>query len=164
MARVLIVGCGCRGRELGSALQGLGHIVRGTSRSQENLKRVADVGIEPVEADPTRLSQIMEHIEGVAIVVWLMGDAQGDESDISHLHDKVLAHMLRKLVDTQVRGFVYETNGRVSAELLDKGREHVEHANHTWHIPVGFIDQSQDNPSRWHAEALRSINSLLSVG
>lgn len=160
----MIVGCGCRGRALGSALKDLGHIVRGASRSKENLKRVADVGIEPVEADPIQLSQLMQHIEDVAVIVWLMGDAKGDESDVSMLHDAVLEHVLRKLVDTHVRGFVYEASGGVSAGLLKKGREHVERANHTWHIPVGFIDQSQDDPGRWLAQALQSVTSLLSAG
>ncbi len=145
------------------ALQDLGHVVRGTSRSQENLKHVADVGIEPAAADPVRLSQIMEHIEDVAVVVWLMGDARGDESGVSILHGAILEHMLRKLVDTQVRGFVYESSGRVNVGLIEKGREHVEYANRTWHIPVSFIDQSHDDAGRWLTEALQSVDSLLSA-
>ena len=35
MARVLIVGCGCRGQALAAALLEDGHAVRGTTRSAE---------------------------------------------------------------------------------------------------------------------------------
>ena len=40
MARALIVGCGCRGRELGAELAGRGWQVRGTSRTDEGLTEI----------------------------------------------------------------------------------------------------------------------------
>ncbi len=55
MARVLIVGCGCRGRELAGALLAAGHQVRGTSRDPAALRALAAAGVEGVVADPDRL-------------------------------------------------------------------------------------------------------------
>jgi len=40
LARALIVGCGCRGRELGTALLAEGWAVRGTSRSEAGLAAI----------------------------------------------------------------------------------------------------------------------------
>jgi len=40
VARVLIVGCGCRGQALAGALVAAGHAVRGTTRA---LARLADI-------------------------------------------------------------------------------------------------------------------------
>jgi prephenate dehydrogenase len=54
MARALIVGCGCRGRELGMALIERGWVVRGTTRDQAGLAAIEAVGIEPALADPDR--------------------------------------------------------------------------------------------------------------
>lgn len=161
MARVLIVGCGCRGRALGVALQDSGHIVRGTSRKQTNIEKAAATGIEAVSADPVQLSQIEPYIDGVAVVVWLMGSASGDQDSVSLLHDEVLAHLLRRLVDTQVRGFVYEPQGSVSQDLLAIGRGHVANANNTWKIPVAYIEAEPDDPERWHKDAQRAVLSLL---
>ena len=161
MARVLIVGCGCRGRTLGSALKAEGHMVRGTSRNKENLKAASAVGIESVNADPARLAQVMQHVEGVTVVVWLMGAMRGDRESISFLHDAVLAHLLEKLVDTQVRGFVYESSDRTDAQMFEKGREHVTHANRTWHIPVAFIDRSADDHTLWLTGALTAVKTLM---
>ena len=51
MARALIVGCGCRGRELGAALAQRGWLVRGTSREPASLAAIEAAGIEAVVAD-----------------------------------------------------------------------------------------------------------------
>ena len=47
MARVLIVGCGCRGRALAADLRGAGHAVRGTTRDPGRTAAIAAAGAEP---------------------------------------------------------------------------------------------------------------------
>jgi 3-hydroxyisobutyrate dehydrogenase-like beta-hydroxyacid dehydrogenase len=47
LARVLIVPCGCRGRELAAGLVAAGYAVRGTTRDAANAEAIAAAGAEP---------------------------------------------------------------------------------------------------------------------
>ena len=86
MARALIVGCGCRGRALGRALIDEGWVVRGTSRRDQGLEPIAEAGIEPQVADPDRIATVLDAIEGVALIYWLMGSAEGEPEAVADLH------------------------------------------------------------------------------
>ena len=81
MARALIVGCGCHGRELGAELAGLGWRVRGTSRRPEGLTAIEAAGIESAPADPDRAGTVLELCGDIAVVVWLLGSARGERTD-----------------------------------------------------------------------------------
>ena len=118
MARVLIVGCGCRGRSLAAGLAERGLQVRGTTRDFEHVAEIAASGAEGAVADPDRLGTLLPQLEGVAVVCWLMGSAEGE---VASLHSDRLQSLLEKLVDTPVRGFLYEAAGSVDARLLDAG-------------------------------------------
>ena len=122
MARVLIVGCGCRGRSLGSALASEGHAVRGTSRSPEGAGAISGSGLEGVIADPLVLGTLLPPLEGVTVVVWMLGRVASPE-----LHGPRLESMLGKLVDSGVRGFVYEEG---------PGAGLVRAAGKRWRMPV----------------------------
>ena len=71
MARVLVVGCGCRGGELAIALLERGYAARGTSRRQVRLGEIEALGAEPALADPDRLATLLPHLEGVSALCWL---------------------------------------------------------------------------------------------
>ena len=120
MARVLIVGCGCRGRMLAEALQLDGHTVRGTTRTESGLDAIAASGAEPVVADPDRLGTVMQALPGVSVVCWLLGSAEA----AAELHGDRLQTFVERLVDTPVRGFVYEAAGTVDD---DAARERCGH-------------------------------------
>jgi hypothetical protein len=127
VARVLIVGCGCRGRELARALRAAGHAVRGTSRDQANFAAIAEAGAEPYLGDPDRIATLMEALTGVTILVWLLGNVPDPD-----LHGGRLRMMFEKLVDTPVRGVVYEgTPG---------GGDVARMASATWNIPLEVLD------------------------
>jgi hypothetical protein len=162
LARALIVGCGCRGRELGTELAGLGWQVRGTSRSADGIEAIEAAGIEPAEADPDRPGTVLELCGDVAVVVWLLGGSSGAAEAISAIHGPRLERLLEKLVDTPVRGFAYEATGSAPRELLDGGRRIVDRAAETWRIPVTFLDSERDSPGGAVARA-GSIASLLTV-
>jgi len=136
MARALIVGCGCRGRELGLTLLEQGWAVRGTSRREEGLAAIEAAGIEPALADPERPSTVLELVDDVAVVHWLLGSAVGDPEDVEAIHGPRLERLLEHLVETPVRRFVYEAFGSVDAQILAHGAALVERAAATWHIPV----------------------------
>jgi uncharacterized protein YbjT (DUF2867 family) len=133
MARALIVGCGCRGRKLGEQLIADGWAVRGTSRRQEGLEAIEAAGIEPAQADPDKPGTILELVNDVTVLVLLLGSARGSEKELATIHGPRLERLLEHLVETPVRGVVYEgTEG---------GAEVVRDASRTWRIPVGILGE-----------------------
>jgi uncharacterized protein YbjT (DUF2867 family) len=128
MARTLIVGCGCRGRELGERLLAEGWAVRGTSRREEGLAAIEAAGIEAALADPNRPATILELVSDVAILVLLLGGASGGEEELAAIHGPRLERLMEHLVETPVRGVLYEGT--------PEGAGVVETAARTWRIPV----------------------------
>jgi uncharacterized protein YbjT (DUF2867 family) len=131
MARALIVGCGCRGRQLGQRLSAEGWAVRGTSRREESLAAIEASGIEPAAADPDRPGTILELVNDVAVLVLLLGNCRGSEEELAAIHGPRLERLLEHLVETPVRGVVYEGT--------DAGAEIVATAGRTWRIPARSI-------------------------
>ena len=130
MARVLIVGCGCRGRELAAALAREGHSVRGTTRDRARLAEIEAAGAEAVVADPDRLGTLVPHLEGVSAVCWLMGRV-----DAEPIHGARLESFLEHIVDTPVRGVAYEPSDRHPA-----GREIARRAAELYRMPVELVE------------------------
>jgi uncharacterized protein YbjT (DUF2867 family) len=160
LARALIVGCGCRGRELGSELAGLGWQVRGTSRRREGLRAIEAAGIESAEADPDRPGSVLELCGDVAVVVWLLGSAGGPPEQVAAIHGPRLERLLEKLVDTPVRGFAYEATGLSGADPLAGGRRIVDRAGGTWHIPVALLESGRDEPG-WALQTAGRVAALV---
>jgi nucleoside-diphosphate-sugar epimerase len=161
VARALIVGCGCRGRELGAELASREWQVRGTSRSPEGREAIEAAGLEAAEADPDRPGTVLELCGDTGVVVWLLGAATGDPADLDAIHGSRLERLLEKLVDTPVRGFVYEGAGPGdAAERLDGGRQIAERAAQTWRIPVVILDAQRDEVG-WAASAADAVERSL---
>jgi hypothetical protein len=97
----------------------------------------------------------------VTIVCWLMGTATGDADRVSALHDGRLRMLWEKLVDTPVRGVVYEAAGTVPADVLAHGRAVAERASVTWHIPLAVLDTDPGDRERWLADASGAVEHLL---
>lgn len=147
MARALIVGCGCRGRKLGEELIAEGWAVRGTSRRSEGLAAIAAAGIEPALADPDRPGTILELVEDVAVLVLLLGSASGGTDELAAIHGPRLERLLEHLVETPVRGVLYEGT--------EAGGEVVRAAAERWRIPFGLL-ASEDDPAAAVREILAS--------
>jgi uncharacterized protein YbjT (DUF2867 family) len=160
LARALIVGCGCHGRELGAELGGLGWRVRGTSRRSEGQETIAAAEIEPAVADPDRPGTVLELCGDVAVVVWLLGSAVGEPDAISAIHGSRLASLLERLVDSPVRGFAYESVGSVARATLAEGAEIVERAGETWRIPVTLLTADRKEPG-WAEPTAAAVAGLL---
>jgi len=161
MARVLIVGCGCRGRALVAALRQSGHAVRATTRDAERLAQIEAAGAEAVVADPDRLGTIMRQLAGVSVVCWLMGSAVGGE--VGELHGTRLVTMLERLVDTPVRGVVYEAAGTVDPELLADGTAAVEAAAATWRMPAEVVEVDPGDHEGWLIAMKAAVARLLEL-
>ena len=127
MARVLIVGCGCRGQELARSLVAAGHAVRGTTRDAARADAIAAAGAEPYLGDPDRIGTLMDALTGVTVLVWLFGDVPDAD-----LHGGRLRMLFEKRVDTPVRGIVYEA-GAPAGEAIARD------AAERWRMPVEIV-------------------------
>ena len=160
MARVLIVGCGGRGQALARELAAAGHAVRGTTRSAARVEAIAAVGAEPYVGDPDRIATLMEAIAGVTLVAWLLGSAAGPRA--RDLHAGRLRMLCEKLVDTPVRGLLYEGAGTLDAEVLAGGADVVRAAAATWSIPVEVLATPPADCEAWSRAAMAAVGRLLS--
>jgi uncharacterized protein YbjT (DUF2867 family) len=162
LARALIVGCGCRGRELAGGLGSLGWKVRGTSRGRRGLDALEGADLEAVPADPDRPGTVLELCGDVGVVIWLLGSATGERETVAAIHGSRLERLLEKLVDTPVRGFAYEAEGSIDPAVLAEGAEIVERAGERWRIPIAFLTEARDAPG-WASRSAETVASLLAV-
>ncbi len=162
MARALIVGCGCRGRALSVALGGAGHTVRGTTRDPSRRAAIEASGAEAVVGDPDRLGTLMSHVEGVSVLCWLMGTAGGEAEAVAALHGPRLQSLLDALVDTPVRGVVYEAAGSVPSTLLERGAKLATDVGHTHRMPVAILAEDPSDHSAWIEAATTAVERVLS--
>ena len=130
-----------------------GHAVRGTTRDPARAEAIAAAGAEPYVGDPDRVGTLMGALTGVTIVVWLLGSAVGDGA--ADLHAGRLRMLCEKLVDTPVRGLVYEAAGSLPDEVLAGGVEVVERASVTWNIPVSVVRSTATD------DAVAAVSALL---
>jgi len=134
--------------------------VRGTTRDPARRDAIAAAGAEPYVGDPDRIATLMEAIAGVTVVVWLLGSASGE---LAHeLHAGRLRMLCEKLVDTHVRGLVYEGAGSLPGDVLAGGAEVVRAAARTWSIPVAVFDTDPAECEAWTRSAAAAVAGLLS--
>jgi uncharacterized protein YbjT (DUF2867 family) len=162
VARVLIVGCGCRGQALARALRAQGHAVRGTTRSEARRGEIEAAGAEVWVGDPDRIASISYALDGVTILCWLMGSAQGSAEQLAALHGSRLRMLLERTIDTTVRGLLYEAAGSVEAALLAGGGEAVRVACGHSEIPHALLEADPADHAAWLAAALAAVDELLS--
>lgn len=151
----MLVGCGCRGQALGGRLLADGWAVRGTSRGA-SLAAIEEAGIEAVEADPDMLGTITERIGDVTVLVWLMGAADSPDANGPRLES-----LLEKLVDSPVRGLLYEARGGAGEDVLEAGAAMVTAAGERFRIPVGILRADPADPDSWVEEAHAAVLELI---
>jgi uncharacterized protein YbjT (DUF2867 family) len=153
------VGCGCRGQALANGLIAAGHPVRGTTRDPARVPELEAAGIEPAVGDPYRLATLLPHIANTSAMVWLMGSATGD--DVEALHRTRLTTTLERLVDSPVRGMVYEAAGTLPAQLLREGSAEVRKAGLTWQMPNVIVEQDPADHDAWVAAMVAAVDEVL---
>jgi hypothetical protein len=155
------VGCGCRGRSLARALRAEGHAVRGTTREPAATAGLEADGIEPWVGDPDRIGTLTRALDGVTVACWLLGSATGKPETLAALHGPRLRSFCERVVDTTVRGLVYEAAGAVPAGLLAGGAEIAREAARTWEIPLGILAADPADRGEWLDAAERGVRELL---
>jgi hypothetical protein len=113
MARILVVGDAGRARQLESS----GHVLQ-----------------DAEGVDPDRLATLTPRLESVSVVCWLFGES-GSEA----LHGDRLESLVEYLVDTPVRGLVYERS-----PYHARGEEIVARARETFRMPCAVIAPGDD--------------------
>jgi len=126
----------------------------GGAPDEEGLAGIEAAGIEPALADPDRPGTILELVGDVAVVLYLLGSAQGQPETLAAIHGPRLERLAEHLVDTPVRGFVYEAEGSVGEVVLAGGAEILRAAERTWRIPVAILREGDS--------ALEAVSSLIS--
>jgi nucleoside-diphosphate-sugar epimerase len=163
VARVLIVGCGCRGGELAAALVERGHAVRGTTRDRSRMGAIEATGAQAALADPDRLGTLMPHLDGTSVLCWLMGSAGGEPEAVSALHGPRLESLLEKLVDTHVRGVVYEAAGNTPPAVLEQGAALVRRAGEIYRMPGEVVGAHPRDRAVWLDAMLAAVERVLAA-
>jgi hypothetical protein len=70
--------------------------------------------------------------------------------------------LCEKLVDTPVRGLVYEAAGSVGEAALERGLEVARDAHERWMIPLEELTAPPDDREAWLAAARAAVTRLLS--
>lgn len=135
MARVLIVERAGRTAALSEALEERGYAVR------------------TIEADPVLPGHVVAALDGVTVVCWLMAAGENLHEEIN---DGQLETALLKVVDTGVRGFVFERPD-------DTPNAHLRYAHETWHIPVAEIAAAPDGGEQWVVDVVAAIDSMVAI-
>jgi nucleoside-diphosphate-sugar epimerase len=161
MARCLIIGCGCRGSELARGLRAAGHAVRGTTRDPARLAALAADGVDAVLADPDRVATLAPTLDHVAVVYILLGSVTGSDEAISALHTTRLDMLLSKMLDSTVRGIVFEATGTVPATVLESAVGRLSAFAQDSHVPYALLACHPSDHDGWLAEALGALEGVL---
>ena len=161
MARCLIIGCGCRGLALTRELRARGHAVRGTTRSVARSSQIEAAGAQAFVGDPDRVATLAPAFEHVGVACLLLGSATGTHVQLEALHGTRLDMLLERMLDTTVRGVVYEAAGSVQRALLAAGAERVGHACERSLIPYVLLRADPADRDGWPAAACEAVEQVL---
>jgi Trk K+ transport system NAD-binding subunit len=157
----LIIGCGCRGTALARILVERGHAVRGTTRDPGRCHAIEVSGAEAVVGDPDRVATLAPALEHVTVACVLLGSASGSASALTALHGPRLEMLLTRMIDSTIRGIVYEAAGAVEEPVLRGGAASVRRICSDARIPHVLLASDPRNHGRWLVEAERAVQGLL---
>lgn len=136
-------------------------MVRGTSRTEAGAELIEAAGIEAVVADPDRIGTVLDAIEGVALIFWLLGSATGSSEQLSALHGPRLERLLEEIVDTPVRGLVYEIGPTLTSEDAEVAFGLLRDAGERWRIPFEAVDGDPGSLELWLEGMLGAATELV---
>jgi len=141
-----------------------GHAVRGTTRDRRRASEIEAVGAEAVVGDPNVIATLAGTLEHVAVACILLGSAAGTPEQLSALHGSRLDMLLTRMVDTTVRGVVYEAAGSVDPEVLRDGAARVRTCCEDSRIPYVLLRANPREHRVWGAEAVLAVERALDGG
>jgi len=164
VARILLLGGGCRGRRLAAGLVDDGLAVRITTRSENGREPIEALGAECWVGTPDRLATLRGALDGVTIACWLLGSARGTPDQLAELHGTRLEFFLTQAIDTTVRGIVYESRGtHVPASALAEGEQLARRMTELNQIPLACLEGDPSDTDAWVSSAREAVDSLLGL-
>jgi hypothetical protein len=160
VARILIVGGGCRGRRFAERMVQQGHAVRATTRGEDGRAAIEATGAECWIGTPDRLATLRGALENVTVACWMLACARGSEEEIAPLHSSRLEFFLSQAIDTTARGLIYDAwavpGGAGGASEAGPGE--------TGSTDVGVAQAAARRPTRaMLAEGARVFRSLTEL-
>jgi hypothetical protein len=104
-------------------------------------------------------------LDGVAIACWMLAQAHGPPQEVGALHGSRLAAFARQVIDSTVRGFIYDgSGGALPAEMLADGERIVRSVSERNAIPARVLacgDAAGAADADWVTAARAVVESLL---
>jgi hypothetical protein len=119
--------------------------------------------VEAYVGDPDRIATLAPAFDHVGVACVLLGSATGSRLQIEALHGSRLAMLLERMLDTTVRGVVYERVGSVDGDVLEAGAERVRWACERSLIPYVLLDADPTDRARWPAAARAAVEQILTA-
>ncbi len=135
--------------------------MRITTRTEAGRPGIEAVGAECHVGTPERIASLRYALDGVTVVCWLLGTATGGAEAVAAVHGSRLESMLSQIVDTTVRGVVYEAAGSVGAATLEAGARLVAEKAELNRVPHRRLDADPTDAGAWLASASGAIEDLL---
>jgi hypothetical protein len=133
-----------------------------TTRSQDRRSQIEATGAECWLASPLRLASLRPALEQVTVVCWLLARATGPEDELRALHGSLLESFLGQIVDTGVRGFVYDASaGRLPRELRSAGALATRRIASLNAIPHEVIEADLGDAAGWLSQAAAALRPIL---
>jgi len=135
--------------------------MRVSTRRPQGRAAIEAVGAECWLGTPDRLATLRGALENVTVACWLLGTAQGEADELRELHGSRLEFFLTQVIDTTVRGVVYEAAGTVPAEVLAQGARSMRRLTALNAIPGALLDADPRRLEEWSSAAQAAIGGLL---
>jgi hypothetical protein len=114
-----------------------------------------------VVGDPDVIGTLARSLEHVSVACLLLGSAAGSAEQLEALHGTRLEMLLTRMVDTTVRGIVYEASGSVDAAVLEAGAARVRACCDDARIPYALLRADPGHVDAWTTAAMAAVNSAL---
>ncbi len=138
-----------------------GHTVRGTTRDPGRSAEIEAAGAEAYVGDPDRVATLSPAFAHVGVACVLLGCATGTDEQLAALHSSRLEMLVERMLDTTVRGIVYEAAGNVDPALLRAGSERIRHGCERSLIPYELLTADPADHRQWLEEARRAVERTL---
>jgi len=136
--------------------------VRIVTRTDARRATIEAAGAECWIGDPDRLGTLRAALDSVTIACWLLGSATGTEEQLRALHGPRLEAFIGQIVDSTVRGFVYEAAGTAAPPGSPAaGARLVRELAARNAIPCVCVHQDPAHVEDWLADARTAVGSLL---
>ena len=135
-----------------------GNAVRGTTRDSARVPAIEQAGAEAIVGDPDRVATVAAAFEHVGAAVILLGSTVGTPDAIEALHSTRLDMLLLRMLDSTIRGIVYESTGTVAQAILDGGAARVRAFCDGSRIPYALLD---GGVGEWPAAGADAVEKLF---